>query len=100
LWFVSNASNELALGPVGEQKPDVIVFTLGLLAAETGALYARIAPDKRAFLIATSATSERLVLRITHSFDEPRILAHPETLSRMATNPQSLAPDSAESGIG
>ena len=99
LWFVSNAVNELALGPVGDEKPDVIVFALGLVATETGALYARIAPDKQAFLIATSATTERLVLRITHSFEEPRILAHPETLSRMATNPQSLAPDSADPGI-
>ena len=99
LWFVSNAVNELALGPIGEQKPDVIVFTLGLVASESGALYARIAADKQAFLIATSATTERLVLRITHSFEDPRVLAHPETLSRMTTNPQSLAPDSAEPGI-
>jgi len=99
LWFVSNAVNELALGPVGDKKPDVIVFALGLVASETGALYARIASDKQAFLIATSATTERLVLRITHSFEEPKILAHPETLSRMATNPQSRAPGSAEPGI-
>jgi CheY-like chemotaxis protein len=96
LWFVSNAVNELALGPAGKGKPDVIVFCLGLLAAETGALYARIAPDKQAFLIATSATTERLVLRIAHSFEQPDVLAHPETLSRMATNPQSMAPVPAE----
>jgi DNA-binding NarL/FixJ family response regulator len=100
LWFVSNAVSELELGPVGQAKPDVIVFTLGLVPTETGALYARIAPDKHAFLIATSATSERLVLRITHSFDEPRVLAHPETLTRMASNPQSQAPGSAERGVG
>jgi len=99
LWFVSNAVDELALGPAGEAKPDVIVFALGLVATETGALYARVAPDKQAFLIATSATTERLVLRITHSFDQPRVLAHPETLARMATNPQSLAHDGAEPGI-
>lgn len=98
LWFVSNAVNELGLGPIGD-KPDVIVFALGLVATETGALYARIAADKQAFLIATSATTERLVLRITHSFEEPQVLAHPETLSRMATNPQSLAPGSADSDI-
>jgi len=89
LWFVSNAVNELALGPAGETKPDVIVFTLGLVPGETGALYARVAADKQAFLIATSATTERLVLRITHSFEQPQVLAHPETLSRMASNPQS-----------
>jgi DNA-binding response OmpR family regulator len=92
LWFVSDAANELALGPVGKEKPDVIVFTLGLVPAETGTLYARIGADKQAFLIATSATSERLVLRITHSFEEPKIVAHPQTLSRMAQNPQSMAP--------
>jgi DNA-binding NarL/FixJ family response regulator len=96
LWFVSNAVNELALGPVGDKKPDVVVFTLGLIASETSALYARIAADKQAFLIATSAMTERLVLRVTHSFEQPQVLAHPETLTRMATNPQSLAPDSAE----
>ena len=95
LWFVSNAVNELALGPAGDGKPDVIVFALGLVANESGALYARVAADKQAFLIATSATTERLVLRITHSFEQPQVLAHPETLSRMATNPQSLAPGSA-----
>ena len=60
-----------------------------------GALYARVAPDKRAFLIATSAITERLVLRITHSFDSAQVFAHPQTLSYMATNPQSLAPDDA-----
>jgi len=92
LWFVSDAANELALGPAGKEKPDVIVFALGLVPTETGALYARICTDKRAFLIATSATSERLVLRITHSFDQPTIVAHPQTLSRMAQNPQSMAP--------
>jgi hypothetical protein len=95
---VSNAVNELALGPVGDKKPDVIVFALGLVASETGALYARLASDKQAFLIATSATTERLVLRITHSFEQPQLLAHPETLSRMTTNPQSLAPGSTEPG--
>jgi DNA-binding response OmpR family regulator len=92
LWFVSEAANELALGPAGKQKPDVIVFALGLVPAETGTLYARIAADKQAFLIATSATSERLVLRIAHSFEEPTIVAHPLTLSRMGQNPQSMAP--------
>jgi hypothetical protein len=72
------------------------VFALGLVPNETGALYARIAADKQAFLIATSATSERLMLRITHSFENPIILAHPQTLSRMATNPQSTAPGNTE----
>jgi DNA-binding response OmpR family regulator len=81
LWFVSEATQELALGPVGETKPDVVVFSLGLVPTETGAMYARIAPDKQAFLIATSAASERLVLRITSSFEEPTVLAHPKTLS-------------------
>jgi CheY-like chemotaxis protein len=92
LWFVSDAVNELALGPVGKGKPDVIVFALGLVAVETGTLYARVGADKQAFLIATSATSERLVLRITHSFEQPTVMAHPQTLTRMATNPQSMAP--------
>ncbi len=92
LWFVSDAANELALGPAGKGKPDVIVFALGLVPTETGTLYARIGADKQAFLIATSATSERLVLRITHSFEEPTVVAHPQTLSRMAQNPQSMAP--------
>jgi len=98
LWIVSNAVEELPLGPAGE-KPDVIVFSLGLIAMESGALYARLATDKQAFLIATSAITERLVLRISHSFEEPEISAHPETLSRMAANPQSLAPGNAEPGI-
>jgi len=83
LWFVSDATNELLLGPVGEKKPDVVVFTLGLVPVETGAMYARIAADKQAFLIATSAASERLALRISHSFEEPAILAHPTTLARI-----------------
>jgi DNA-binding response OmpR family regulator len=81
LWFVSEATRELALGPVGEAKPDVVVFSLGLVPSETGAVYARIAADKQAFLIATSAPTERLVLRITGSFEEPLVLAHPKTLS-------------------
>jgi len=70
LWFVSNAATELARGPASAGKPDVIVFTLGLIANETGALYARVAADKTAILIATSALSERLELRIRHSFAE------------------------------
>lgn len=83
LWFVSEATNELALGPVGEAKPDVVVFALGLVPAETGAMFARIAADKQAFLIATGAATERLVLRITRSFEEPTVLAHPKTLARI-----------------
>ncbi len=98
LWIISDAASELALGPAGKAKPEVIVFSLGLIATETGALYARIAADKQAFLIATSATSERLVLRIAHSFEQPTLAAHPETLARMATNPQSLAPGNGERG--
>ena len=78
VWFVSNVAGDLARGPAGAEKPDVIVFCLGLVANETGALYARVAPDKTAFLIATSAASERLVSRISHSFAEARILATPE----------------------
>jgi DNA-binding response OmpR family regulator len=81
LWFVSEAARELALGPIADKKPDVVVFSLGLVPTETGAMYARIATDKQAFLIATSAASERLVLRIMSSFDEPTVLAHPKTLS-------------------
>jgi len=96
LWFVSNATSELPLGPAGDGKPDVIVFTLGLVPAETGALYARLGSDKQAFLIATSAMTERLVLRIQRSFTRPEVLAHPETLSRIATNPQSQELERAE----
>lgn len=70
LWF----AGEPALGPAGGERPDVTVFALGLIPAETGAVYARIAADKRAFLIATSVLSERLTLRITHSFEQPRVL--------------------------
>ncbi len=88
LWFVSSAEAELALGPVGGEKPDVLVFALGLIPAETGAMYARIAGDKQAFLIATGAPTERLVLRIAHSFEEPRILAHATTLGRIGATTQ------------
>ena len=73
LWFVSTPRASSPLGPAGDEKPDVIVFALGLVATETGALYARMAADKQAFLIATSATSERLMLRITHSFESPGV---------------------------
>jgi hypothetical protein len=96
LWFVSDAAHELSLGPLDGKKPEVIVFSLGLIAGESGALYARIAADKQAFLIATSATSERLMLRIAHSFDQPKILAHPQTLLRLATTPLRVAPPDAE----
>ncbi|MEO8903935.1 MAG: response regulator [Polyangiaceae bacterium] len=96
LWFVSDAETELALGPVAEKKPDVVVFALGLVAAETGAMYARIAADKQAFLVATSAPSERLVLRITHSFENPTVLAHPTTLGRIAAGPARTARTDAE----
>ena len=82
LWFVSEAESEFSLGPPGGAKPDVVVFTLGLVPVETGALYARLGNDKRAFLIATSAMSERLALRVAHSFGEPQVLAHPKTLAR------------------
>jgi hypothetical protein len=95
LWFVSDAEAELALGPVGEKKPDVVVFALGLVAAETGAMYARIAPDKQAFLVATSAATERLALRIAHSFEQPSILAHPKTLARIAPGAQPSVPPTA-----
>ncbi len=83
LWFVSDAESEFSLGPVADKKPDVVVFTLGLVPAETGAMYARLASDKQAFLISTSAASERLALRIAHSFDGARVLAHPATLARI-----------------
>ncbi|MEO6599188.1 MAG: hypothetical protein ABIQ16_04895, partial [Polyangiaceae bacterium] len=86
LWFVSDAKAELTLGPINGAKPDVVVFTLGLVPAETGAMYARLSNDKQAFLISTSAASERLVLRIAHSFEESQILAHPTTLARIGLN--------------
>jgi DNA-binding response OmpR family regulator len=98
LWFVTDVGEELTLGPPGDTKPDVVVFTLGLVPAETGAMYARIAPDKQAFLIATSAPTERLVLRIAHSFEEPVTLAHPKTLGRIAPGTQRTLPPSAERG--
>jgi CheY-like chemotaxis protein len=87
LWFVSNAATELARGPVTAEKPDVIVFSLGLVPGETGALYARLADDKTAFLIATSALSERLAQRIRHSFPEARVFAYPETEARTVVQP-------------
>jgi DNA-binding NarL/FixJ family response regulator len=92
LWFVSDAEAELSLGPVDAAKPDVVVFTLGLVPAETGAMYARLASDKQAFLISTSAASERLALRIAHSFDGSRVLAHPTTLARIGLNSQRPEP--------
>jgi len=95
LWFVSDAEAELSLGPIAEKKPDVVVFTLGLVAAETGAMYARIAPDKQAFLVATSAATERLALRIAHSFEDPIILAHPKTLGRIGPGAQHAVPPNA-----
>lgn len=96
IWFVSDAESELALGPAGEKKPDVVVFTLGLIASETGAMYARIAADKQAFLIATSAPSERLALRVVHSFEAPIILAHPQTLGRIGPGTQPSVPAPAD----
>ena len=95
LWFVSSAEAELALGPIGGQKPDVMVFVLGLVPSESGAMYARLSAQKQAFLIATSAASERLVLRIGHSFEEPTVLAHPVTLGRISAGAQRSAPPSA-----
>ncbi len=92
LWFVTEAAEELALGPAGGAKPDVVVFTLGLLPAETGAMYARLSQDKQAFIIATSAPTERLVLRIAGSFEQPTILAHPKTLALVGTFTQRAAP--------
>jgi DNA-binding response OmpR family regulator len=96
LWFVSEATRELALGPVGEKKPDVVVFALGLVPAETGAMYARIAGDKQAFLVATSAPTERLVLRIANSFEDSTILAHPKTLDLIGRGAPRATPASAE----
>jgi len=95
LWFVSDAETELALGPIGEKKPDVVVFALGLVASETGAMYARIATDKQAFLVATSAPTERLVLRVAHSFEDPIVLAHPKTLGRITSGTPNPAPPNA-----
>jgi len=96
LWFVSNPVTELARGPVTAEKPEVLVFSLGLVPSETGALYARMADDKTAFLIATSALSERLALRIRHSFTDARVLAYPETEALLSFNPRSEAPGSGE----
>jgi DNA-binding response OmpR family regulator len=89
LWFVSDAATELASGPPGGQKPDVIVFALGLVATETGGMYSRLGSDKTAFLVATSAMSERLALRIAHSFEGPNIIGHPRTLALIG---QSVLP--------
>ncbi len=83
LWFVADASSELAHGPPGGASADVTVLSIGLVPSEHGALYARLGSDKRAFLIATSTLSERLALRVAHSFDEPQILAHPKTLAQL-----------------
>ena len=92
LWFVESAQAELELAPLSGQKPDVVVFTLGLVPVETGASYARLSSDGRAFLITTSVASERLALRIAHSFDEARVLAHPATLARIGLNSQRPEP--------
>lgn len=81
LWLVSDAAAELPLGPPGGSKPDVIVFALGLTPTETSAMYARFGADKQAFLIAAGAMTERLVVRISHSFEAPRLLAHAPTLA-------------------
>src|SRR6202000_1182306 len=83
LWFVADASSELAHGPPGGASADVTVLSIGLVPSEHGALYARLGSDKRAFLIAKSTLRERLPLRVTHSFDEPQILAHPKTLAQL-----------------
>jgi hypothetical protein len=91
LWFVSEAERELSLGPVAEKRPDVVVFSLGLVPSESGALYARVGTDKQAFLIATSAASERLMLRVAGSFEEPTILAHPKTLSLIGASASRAA---------
>lgn len=96
LWFVSSAVSELARAPVTTEKPDVVVFSLGLVPQETGAVYARVATDKSAFLVSTSALSERLALRIGHSFAGARIVAHPETTALLAFNPRVEAPSSGE----
>ena len=96
LWFVSNPVTELARGPVAAEKADVLVFSLGLVQSETGALYARMASDKTAFLIATSALSERLAQRIGHSFADARVLAYPETEKLLSFNPRSEAPGNRE----
>jgi DNA-binding response OmpR family regulator len=80
LWFVSDVSTELPLGPPDGRKADVIVLALGLVPSETGAVYARLAGDKQAFLIAASVMSERLTLRIAQTFEQPDIVAHPSTL--------------------
>ena len=100
LWFVTDAEAELTLGPSGAGKPDVVVFTLGLVPAETGAMYARLANDKQAFLISTSAASERLALRIAHSFDGAQVLAHPATLSRIGLSSQRPEPTDSEQEPG
>jgi len=91
LWFVSDVVSELALGPPGGVRPDVTIFTLGLVPSEIGATYARIGMDEPggrlgpAFLVATSTLTERLALRITRSFERPTVLAHPSTLARIGT---------------
>ena len=96
LWFVSEAAQELTLGPAGEKRPDVVVFALGLVPSETGAMYARLSADKHAFLIATSAPTERLVSRIAHSFEDPTILAHPKTLSLIGPGAPHGLPGNAD----
>jgi hypothetical protein len=92
LWFVADGEAELSLGPIGIDRPDVVVFTLGLVPVETGAVYARLSGDKQAFLISTSAASERLALRIAHSFEGSQILAHPATLGRIGLSSQRPTP--------
>ncbi|HEY4158592.1 MAG TPA: response regulator [Polyangiaceae bacterium] len=98
LWFIIDPVAELRLGPPNGAKPDVTVFSLGLVAGETGAIYARLGRDKQAFLIASSALSERLALRIARSFDGPRVLAHPATVARIGSVGEESSASPAERG--
>lgn len=85
LWVIGDPLSELPMGAPDGATPDVVVFSLGLVANEVGATYARQGADAPAFLVTTSALTDRLALRIARTFHQPIILAHPKTLARIGS---------------
>ena len=85
LWMVNDPVTELPQGSPAGPAPDVVIFALGLVAKETGAIYARAATDGPSFLLSTSALTSRLALRVAATFEKPTLVAHPETLARIGS---------------
>jgi hypothetical protein len=85
VWVVADPLAELVKGPPGGVRADVTVLAVPLVADATGAVYSRLSPDGRAWIVSTSALNERLAGRLSRAFPEARMVGEPATVDRLGS---------------